>query len=63
VAEHHVRNLGKPDEIIEFPRVKVRVVDLGDITVGHFVHEPGWSWRECVARAWAASGARRGTSG
>jgi class 3 adenylate cyclase len=48
VAEHHVRNLGKPDEIIEFPLVKVRVVDLGDITVGHFVHEPGWSWRECV---------------
>jgi class 3 adenylate cyclase len=48
VAEHHVRNLGKPDEVIEFPLVKVRVVDLGDITVGHFVHEPGWSWRECV---------------
>ena len=48
MAEHHVRNLGKPDEIIEFPLVKVRVVDLGDITVGHFVHEPGWSWRECV---------------
>jgi class 3 adenylate cyclase len=48
VAEHHVRNLGKPDEVIEFPLLAVRVVDLGDITVGHFVHEPGWSWRECV---------------
>jgi class 3 adenylate cyclase len=48
VAEHHVRNLGKPDEVIEFPLLKVRVVDLGDITVGHFVHEPGWSWQECV---------------
>lgn len=48
MAEYHVRNLGKPDEVIEFPRVQVRVVDLGDITVGHFVHEPGWSWRECV---------------
>jgi class 3 adenylate cyclase len=48
VAEYHVKNLGKPDEVIEFPLVKVRVVDLGDITVGHFVNEPGWSWRECV---------------
>ena len=48
MAEYHVKNLGKPDEVIEFPLVKVRVVDLGDITVGHFVNEPGWSWRECV---------------
>ena len=48
MAEHHVKNLSKPDQVIEFPRVKVRVVDLGDITVGHFVHEPGWSWYECV---------------
>jgi class 3 adenylate cyclase len=48
VAEHHVRSLAKPDEVLEFPRLKVRVVDLGDITVGHFVHEPGWSWRECM---------------
>jgi class 3 adenylate cyclase len=48
VAEHYVKNLGKPDEVIEFPLVKVRVVDLGDITVGHFVNEPGWSWYDCV---------------
>jgi class 3 adenylate cyclase len=48
VAEHYVKNLGKPDEIIEFPLVTVRVVDLGDITVGHFVNEPGWSWYDCV---------------
>lgn len=48
MAEHHVRNLGEPDEVIEFPLLKVRVVDLGDITVGHFVNEPGWSWYDCV---------------
>ena len=48
MAEHHVRSLAKPDEVMEFPKVTVRVVDLGDITVGHFVHEPGWSWRECI---------------
>jgi class 3 adenylate cyclase len=48
VAEHFVKNLGRPDEVIEFPLVTVRVVDLGDITVGHFVNEPGWSWYDCV---------------
>ena len=48
MAEHRVKSFAKPDEVIEFPNVKVRVVELGDITVGHFVNEPGWSWRECV---------------
>ena len=48
MAEHHVKNLGKPDEVLEFPLLTVRLVDLGDITVGHFVNEPGWSWYDCV---------------
>ena len=48
MAEHHVKNIDEPDELIEFPKMNVRVVDLGDITVGYLVTEPGWSWRECV---------------
>ncbi len=48
MAEFHVKSLGRPDEVIEFPRLTVRVVDLGDITVGWFVNEPGWSWYEDV---------------
>jgi class 3 adenylate cyclase len=48
MAEHFVKSFAKPDEVLEFPRVKVRVVELGDITVGHFVNEPGWSWQECI---------------
>ena len=48
MAEFHVKNLLKPDEVMEFPRLTVRVVDLGDITVGYFVNEPGWSWYEHV---------------
>jgi len=35
VPEHYVTNLGKPDEVIEFPLLEVRVVDLGDIRVDH----------------------------
>ena len=48
MAEHHVKSFAKPDEVLEFPKVKVRVVELGDITVGHFVNEPGWSWHDCI---------------
>jgi class 3 adenylate cyclase len=48
MGEYHFKNLGRPDEILEFPRLTVRVVDLGDITVGHFVNEPGWRWSEDV---------------
>ena len=48
MAEPRVKSLAKPDEVISFPLVTVRVVDLGDITVGHFVNEPGWSWKECI---------------
>ena len=48
MAEPRVKSLAKPDEVMSFPLVTVRVVDLGDITVGHFVNEPGWSWKECI---------------
>ena len=43
-----MKSFAKPDEVLEFPKTRVRVVELGDITVGHFVNEPGWSWRDCI---------------
>lgn len=48
MAEHRVKSFAKPDEVLEFPKVRVQVVELGDITVGHFVNEPGWSWHDCI---------------
>ena len=48
MSEHRVKNIDVPDEVIEFPKMRVQVVDLGDITVGYLVTEPGWSWRDCV---------------
>lgn len=39
-----VKHLGDPDEVIEFPGIVVRQVDLGDITVGHLELQPGWRW-------------------
>lgn len=38
------KSLGKPDDVIEFPGLKARLVDLGDFTVGHIVTDPGWRW-------------------
>jgi class 3 adenylate cyclase len=38
------KNLNAPDEVIEFPGLVVHQVDLGDITVGRLVLQPGWRW-------------------
>jgi len=48
MADAHVKHIERPDEILEFPFLTARLVELGDITVGHFVSEPGWSWYEHV---------------
>ena len=39
-------NLDMPDEVIEFPEVVVSLVELGDLTVGMMVSQPGWRWSE-----------------
>jgi class 3 adenylate cyclase len=38
------KNLGEPEETQQFPGIKADLVDLGDITVGRYVAEPGWRW-------------------
>ena len=37
-------NLNVPDEVIEFPEIRTNLVDLGDLTVGLLVSQPGWRW-------------------
>jgi class 3 adenylate cyclase len=44
MAEFLRKNFGEPDEVIDVPGVTVQVVDLGDLTVGHMVNDPGWRW-------------------
>ena len=44
MAEARAKNLTSPDETLEFPGIKVQQVDLGDVTVGYVVMEPGWRW-------------------
>ncbi|MGH2840222.1 MAG: cupin domain-containing protein [Solirubrobacteraceae bacterium] len=42
------KNFEKPDDVVEFPRIRSRIVELGDLTVGELAFEPGWRWSECV---------------
>lgn len=42
------KSLEKPDNVIEFPGMRARIVELGDLTVGQLVSQPGWRWKEDV---------------
>jgi class 3 adenylate cyclase len=44
VPELTFKSLGEPDSVIEFPNMRARVVELGDLTVGELVSQPGWRW-------------------
>jgi class 3 adenylate cyclase len=44
MVEARAKNLATPDETLEFPGIKVEQVDVGDLTVGRIVTEPGWRW-------------------
>ena len=45
-AEH--KNLGKPDEVREFPKGRLELVKIGGATVGRAVLQPGWRWSTSV---------------
>lgn len=51
-----VKSLGSPDEVLRLPGIVEELVDLGDLTVGRVVHDPGWRWsthvREVVGGEW-----------
>jgi len=42
------KNFAKPDHVVQFPKVRTRIVELGDLTVGELVNDPGWRWSEHV---------------
>src|SRR5688500_11768914 len=46
MAEVTRGNLDAPDEVLEFPKITASLVDLGDLTVGLMVSQPGWRWSE-----------------
>jgi len=48
MAEAVSKSFEKPDDVVEFPRIRTSIVELGDLTVGRLVSEPGWRWSEHV---------------
>jgi len=42
------KSLKNPDNVIEFPGMRARIVELGDLTVGELVSQPGWRWKKDV---------------
>ncbi len=44
MARERAKNFEQPDETIELPLLTAKIVEVGDFTVGHIVHQPGWRW-------------------
>jgi hypothetical protein len=43
-----LKHFSKPDEVREFPKGKVELVNIGGRTIGRAVFEPGWRWSTSV---------------
>jgi class 3 adenylate cyclase len=56
MAEALSKSFERPDDVVEFPLIKTRIVELGDLTIGELVSQPGWRWsthvRPTVGGAW-----------
>ncbi len=44
MAEARSKSLRTPDETISYPSMTVSQIELGDLTVGRIVQQPGWRW-------------------
>lgn len=42
------KSLNQPDETRNFPKGKVDLVTVRDLSIGRGTFEPGWKWSECV---------------
>ena len=43
-----LKNFGKPDEVREFPKGRVELINIGGATIGRAIFEPGWRWASSV---------------
>jgi class 3 adenylate cyclase len=48
VADSLVKSFDRPDDVVEFPNIRTEIVELGDLTVGRLVSQPGWRWSNDV---------------
>jgi hypothetical protein len=46
--KHELKSFGKPDEVREFPKGRLELINVGGATIGRAVFEPGWRWATSV---------------
>ncbi len=42
------KRFDRPDEVRTFEKGKVELVNVGGVTIGKAIFEPGWRWSTCV---------------
>ena len=42
------RSFASPDEVREFPHGRVKLIKVGEVTLGRATLEPGWKWSTCI---------------
>jgi class 3 adenylate cyclase len=48
MSEFHWKNFDAPDRVLTFPKLTAELVEVGELTVGLIVSQPGWRWSEHV---------------
>jgi hypothetical protein len=43
-----LKSFGKADEIREFPKGRLELINVGGATIGRAIFEPGWRWATSV---------------
>lgn len=43
-----VKNFTHPDEVRDFPKGKLELLNIGNATIGRGIFQPGWKWSESV---------------
>ena len=43
-----LKNFAKPDEVREFPKGRLELINVGGAMIGRAIFEPGWKWSTSV---------------
>jgi hypothetical protein len=47
-AKAELKSFDQPDEVREFPKGRLELINIGNATIGRAVFEPGWRWLTSV---------------
>lgn len=48
MVDFHWKSFDDPDQVLRLPKLTAELVEVGELTVGHLVTQPGWRWSEHV---------------